>query len=304
MDLISLKDWSTEDVIEVVEGSIAIKNNPKQYADVLSRRSLALLFQKTSTRTRCAGEAGMTQLGGHAIYLDWLTTNFTLADLRDETRVLSSYVDAILARFLKHSDVVRAAKSATVPIINGCCERYHPTQALADLMTIQEKRGCIEGAKLTYVGMHNNVCNSLIAAGLKTGLEVTVVAPEINPAAVDEELYEAARKAGTYQVSDQVQEAIAQSDVVYTDTWIDMEFFMDAAFKEEKERRLKVFMPYQLNKELLAGQDVLVMHDLPAHRGYEITGEIIEDPRSIMFEQAENRLHTMKGVILKLLGEL
>jgi ornithine carbamoyltransferase len=135
-------------------------------------------------------------------------------------------------------------------------------------------------------------------------MEVTVVAPEINPAAVDEELYEAARKAGSYKVSDQVQEAIAQSDVVYTDTWIDMEFFMDAAFKAEKERRIKVFMPYQLNKELLAGRDVLVMHDLPAHRGYEITGDIIEDPRSIVFEQAENRLHSMKGLILKLLGKL
>jgi ornithine carbamoyltransferase len=304
MDFISLKNWPTEDVIEVVERSIAIKNNPERYANALNGRSLALLFQKTSTRTRCSGEVGMTQLGGHAIYLDWQATNFALADLRDEIRVLSSYVDAILARFLKHADVVCAAEGATVPVINGCCDRYHPTQVLGDLMTIQEKFGRMEGVKLTYVSVHNNVCNSLIAAGLKTGMEVTVVAPEINPAAVDEELYEAARKAGSYKVSDQVQEAIAQSDVVYTDTWIDMEFFMDAAFKAEKERRIKVFMPYQLNKELLAGRDVLVMHDLPAHRGYEITGDIIEDPRSIVFEQAENRLHSMKGLILKLLGKL
>ena len=304
MDLVTLKNWSTEDVIAVVESSIAIKNNPEQYANVTSRRSLAMLFQKTSTRTRCAGEVGMTQLGGHAVFLDWRATNFALADLGDEMRVLSAYSDVILARFLKHADVVKAAESATVPLINGCCDRYHPTQAVGDLMTIQEKLGRIEGVKLTYVGVHNNVCNSLIIAGLKTGMEVTVVAPEMNPAAVDEELYEAARKAGTYRTSDQLHEAIANSDVVYTDTWVDMEFFTDPAFKEEKERRIKTLSPYQLNTELLAGQDVLVMHCLPAHRGYEISGEIVEDPRSIMFDQSENRLHSMKGLILKLLGVL
>ena len=304
MNLVSLKNWSTEDIIEVVEGSIAIKNNPEQYANATSRRSLAMLFQKTSTRTRCAGEVGMTQLGGHAVYLDWRATNFALADLRDEIRVLSAYSDVILARFLKHADVVQAAESATVPLINGCCDRYHPTQGLGDLMTIQEKLGRIKGVKLTYVGVHNNVCNSLITVGLKTGMEVTVVAPEINSVAVNEELYEAARKAGTYKTSDQLHQAIANSDVVYTDTWVDMEFFTDPAFKVEKERRIKALSPYQLNAELLAGHDVLVMHCLPAHRGYEVSGEIVEDPRSIMFDQSENRLHSMKGLILKLLGTL
>lgn len=304
MNLVSLKNWSTEDIIKVVEGSIVIKNNPEQYVDATSRRSLSMLFQKTSTRTRCAGEVGMTQLGGHAVFLDWRATNFALADLGDEIRVLSAYSDVILARFLKHADVVQAAESATVPLINGCCDRYHPTQALGDLMTIQEKFGRVEGIKLTYVGVHNNVCNSLITAGLKVGMEVTVVAPEINPAAVDEELYEAARKAGTYKVSDQLDQAIGNSDVVYTDTWIDMEFFTDPAFKEEKERRIKALSPYQLNTDSLAGQEVLVMHCLPAHRGYEISGEIVEDPRSIMFDQSENRLHSMKGLILKLLGIL
>ena len=164
--------------------------------------------------------------------------------------------------------------------------------------------GVLKEIKLTYIGVHNNVCNSLITAGLKTGMEVTVVAPEINPAAVDEDLYEAARKAGTYKTSDQLHQAIANSDVVYTDTWVDMEFFTDPAFEEEKERRIKTLSPYQLNGELLAGQDVLVMHCLPAHRGYEISGEIVEDPRSIMFDQSENRLHSMKGLILKLLGVL
>ena len=302
MHLISLKDWSAANVIEVVQKSIAIKEQPEHYADSMSGRSLALLFQKSSTRTRCAGEVGMTQLGGHALYLDWQTTNFTLADLGDEIRVLSSYVDLIMVRFLKHADVARAAESAFVPVINGCCDCYHPTQALGDLMTIQEKLGRLEGVKLTYVGVHNNVCNSLIVAGLKVGMQVTVVAPEINPAAVDEQLFDSARKAGLYKTSDQIQDAIANSDIVYTDTWIDMEFFLDAAFKAEKERRIKLLMPYQVNQELLEGQDVLIMHCLPAHRGYEISEDIIDDRRSIVFEQAENRLHSMKALMLKLLS--
>ncbi|MBI1924799.1 ornithine carbamoyltransferase [Candidatus Poribacteria bacterium] len=304
MHLISLKDWSTTDVIEVVEGGIGMKKHPERYASSMSGRSLTLLFQKTSTRTRCAGEVGMTQLGGHALYLDWRATNFALADLRDEIRVLSSYVDLIMVRFLKHADVLRAAESSSVPIINGCCDRYHPTQALGDLITIQEKLGRLEGVKLTYLGVHNNVCNSLIAAGLKVGMAVTVVAPEMNPSAVDAELFEAARRAGLYKVSDQIQDAVAKSDVVYTDTWIDMEFFLDPVFEAEKERRIKQFAPYQLNKALLEGQDVLVMHCLPAHRGYEISGDIVEDPRSIVFEQAENRLHSMKALILKLSDKL
>ncbi len=304
MHLISLKDWSTADVIEVVEGGIGIKKHPERYASSMSGRSLTLLFQKTSTRTRCAGEVGMTQLGGHALYLDWRATNFSLADLRDEIRVLSSYVDLIMVRFLKHADVLRAAESSSVPIINGCCDRYHPTQALGDLITMQEKLGRLEGVKLTYVGVHNNVCNSLIAAGLKVGMEVTVVAPEMNPAAVDAELFEAARRAGLYKVSNQIQDAVAKSDVVYTDTWIDMEFFLDPVFEAEKERRIEQFAPYQLNKALLEGQDVLVMHCLPAHRGYEISGDIVDDPRSVVFEQAENRLHSMKALILKLSDKL
>ena len=304
MHLISLKDWSTTDVIEIVEGGIGMKKHPERYASSMSGRSLTLLFQKTSTRTRCAGEVGMTQLGGHALYLDWRATNFSLADLRDEIRVLSSYVDLIMVRFLKHADVLRAAESSSVPIINGCCDRYHPTQALGDLITIKEKLGRLEGVKLTYVGVHNNVCNSLIAAGLKVGMEVTVVAPEMNPSAVDAELFEAARRAGLYKVSDRIQDAVAKSDVVYTDTWIDMEFFLDPVFETEKERRIEQFAPYQLNKALLEGQDVLVMHCLPAHRGYEISGDIVEDPRSIVFEQAENRLHSMKALILKLSDKL
>ena len=297
MHLITLNPWSETDILETVTDAVGGKN-------------LCLLFQKTSTRTRCAGEIGITQLGGHAHYLDWRTTNFALADLGDEMRVLSAYVDIILARFLKHTELVEAAAAATVPVINGCCDKYHPTQALGDLMTIQEHLGRLEGVKLCFIGVHNNVCNSLIAAGMKVGIEVTVVAPEVNPAAVDKELWDAAARKGLYKVLDTgsinvdsaLESVIAESDVVYTDTWVDMEFFTDPSFAEERERRLKKMMPYQLNTELLEGHKCKIMHCLPAHHGYEIAGEVVNDERSIIFEQSENRLHSMKAIVLRLLA--
>lgn len=299
MHLISLKDWTRENILDVVEKSIDIKRFPDNYKDLMRGRSLALLFQKTSTRTRCAGEVGMTQLGGHAFFLDWGVTNFALTDFRDEIRVLSAYVDVILARLLNHADVVRAAEVSSVPIINGCCDRYHPTQVLADLMTIQEKLGRIDGVKLTYVGVHNNVCNSLILAGMKVGMEITIVTPMTNPSAADDALLEEARRSGLCRSSDCLSGAIAESDVVYTDTWVDMEFFGNPEFEDEKQRRIELMQPYQLNKAVMEGHDALVMHCLPAHRGYEISGDLIADPRSIVFDQSENRLYGMKALLVE-----
>ena len=308
MHLITLKDWSETDIRETVENCLKIKNYPEKYRHAAGGLNLALLFQKTSTRTRCAGEIGIVQLGGHAQYLDWRTTNFGLADLGDEIRVLSAYVDVILARFLKHADMYEAGTAATVPIINGCCDRYHPTQAIGDMMTIQEHIGRLNGVKVCFVGVHNNVCNSLISAGMKVGLEVSVIAPEINPAAVDKDLWTEAEQVGSYKPvsTDSIDGALAlrdvisECDVVYTDTWIDMEFFADPDFAEERERRMKMMMPFQLNSELLDGFDCKIMHCLPAHRGYEIAGELLDDPRAIIFEQSENRLHSMKAILLKL----
>jgi ornithine carbamoyltransferase len=298
-----LKDWSTEDIIDTVERSLEIKKDPARCAASMTGRTLAMLFQKTSTRTRCAGEVGMTQLGGHSMYMDWRNTNFSLADLGDEIRVLSRYSDLIVVRLLEHADVVRAAAVSEVPLMNGCCNRYHPMQALADLMTVKETFGRLEGIHLAYVGVLNNVCNSLIAAGCKVGMRVTAIAPEINPAAEDQELYAAAEAAGLYARRDDLRTTLEDCDVVYTDTWIDMEFFTDPAYQEEKERRIHLFKPYQLNKFLLEGLDLRIMHCLPAHRGYEIEEELLEDSRSIIFTQAENRLHGQKALILKLGGE-
>ena len=302
MHLVSLKDWSSSEVLETVNRALEIKTSPQRFINALAGKALALLFQKTSTRTRCAGEIGMAQLGGHSVYLDWETTNFILADLRDEIRVLSSYTNLILARFLTYESVVVASDHSMVPVINGCCNQYHPTQAIGDLMTIKEKLGRLEGVKLTYVGMPNNVSNSLIRAGLHVGLQVTVVAPEDNPSVEDTELYQQAESAGTYFTTDDLHQSIADSDIVYTDTWIDMELFTDPSFAAEKKRRIETFQPYQLNHNLLGECQTLVMHCMAAHRDYEITGELLTDPRSIVFCQAENRLHSMKAIFLHLLS--
>jgi len=301
MHLLTLKDWSTAEIEEVIEKSIEIKRNPNKFRTALEDKSLAMIFQKTSTRTRVSFEVAMTQMGGHALYLDWRTTNFTLADVKDETRYLSRNVDCIMARLFRNSDLKAMAEASQVPVINGCDEKYHPCQAIADLMTIREKIGRLKDLKLVYIGVHNNVCNSLIVGCTKTGVEITAVTPIKNEPSLDRELIRAAEKTGLYKTTLDVKDAVKDADVVYTDTWVDMEFFLDPKFKEEKEKRIRLMTPYQINKELLKDSKALVMHDMPIHRGYEISDEIIESERSIIYEQSENRLYTAKGVLLKLL---
>ncbi len=301
MHLLTLKDWSSAEIEETIEKSLEIKRNPSKFRTALKDKSLAMVFQKTSTRTRVSFEVAMTQLGGHALYLDWRATNFAIADVKDETRYLSRNVDCIMARLLRNSDLNAMAEASQVPVINGCDNKYHPCQALADLTTIKEKTGRLKGIKFVYIGVHNNVCNSLIVGCTKTGVEITVVTPMKNEPSFDKELIEAAEKTGLYKTTLDVKDAVKDADVVYTDAWIDMEFFLDPKFKEEKEKRIKLMMPFQINKELLKESRALVMHDMPIHRGYEISGEIIESERSIIYEQSENRLYTAKGILLKLL---
>ena len=303
MHLLTLKDWASEEIEEVINKSIKIKKNPDRYQTSLKGKSLAMIFQKTSTRTRVSFEVAMTQLGGHAIYMDWRTTNLVLADIRDETKYLSRNVDCIMARLLKHSDLKAMAEASKVPVINGCDEKYHPCQAISDLMTIKEKKGRLEGLKLVYIGIHNNVCNSLIVGCTKVGMNITTVTPMVNEPSFDKELIEKAKRTGLYKTTMNVKEAVKDCDIVYTDTWVDMEFFLDPKFKEEKEKRMKLMMPYQVNKELLKDSDALIMHDMPIHRGYEISEDMIESPNSIIYDQSENRLYSAKGILLKLLGE-
>ncbi len=301
MHLINFKALSTQQLNELIDLGIEVKYNSEKYLKAFENKSLALIFQKTSTRTRVAFEVAMTQLGGHALYIDWRTTNFTLADIYDETQYLSRNVDAVMARLLRNSDLQRMAKASRVPVINGCDEKYHPSQAIADLITIKERKGKLEGVKLAYVGVHNNVCNSLIEGCTKTGVQLTTVTPIINNHARDSALMQAAKKTGLWETTLDVRKAVKDADFVYTDTWIDMEFFTDPKFASEKEKRLKLMMPYQINSALLKGSGALVMHDMPIHRGYEINRDIIEDPRSIIYEQSENRLHSAKAILLKLI---
>ena len=300
MHLLNFKELSGQQLEALVDLGIEVKHNPKKYAKALEGKSSALVFQKTSTRTRVAFEVAMTQLGGHALYIDWRTTNFTLADIADETQYLSRNVDFIMARLLKNADLQKMANASRVPVINGCDDKYHPSQAIADLITIKEKHGKLKGAKLVYVGVHNNVCNSLIEGCTKTGVKLTTVTPIINEAARDEELTAAAKKTGLWTTTLDAKKAVKDADFVYTDTWIDMEFFTDPKFAEEKEKRLKQMMPYQINAELLKGSSAYVMHDMPIHRGYEISPEAIENPKSLIYEQAENRLYSAKAILLKL----
>jgi ornithine carbamoyltransferase len=303
MHLINFKELSSQQLKAIIDKAIEVKHNPEKFKNALAGKSLAMIFQKTSTRTRVSFEVAMTQLGGHALYIDWRTTNFTLADVYDETQYLSRNVDCIMARLLKNADLQVMARASRVPVINGCDEKYHPTQAIADLMTIKEKRGKLEGVKLVYIGAHNNVCNSLIEGCTKTGVKITTVTPIFNEPSRDEEILENAKKSGLWETTLDVKKAVKEADFVYTDTWVDMEFFLDPKFAAEKEKRIKIMMPYQINMELLKGTDAYVMHDMPIHRGYEISPEVIESPKSIIYEQSENRLYSAKAILLKLLGK-
>jgi len=302
MHLINFKELSSQELTALVDLGIEIKHNPKKYRKAFEGKSAALIFQKTSTRTRVAFEVAATQLGGHGLFIDWRTTNFTLADITDEVRYLSRNVDCIMARLLYNADLMKMANASRVPVINGCDEKYHPSQALADLLTIKEKKGTLKGSKLVYVGVHNNVCNSLIEGCTKTGVKLTTVTPISNEAARDDELLAEAKRTGLWQSTLDAKSAVKDADFVYTDTWIDMEFFTDPKFAAEKEKRIKLMMPYQINAELLKDSNAYIMHDMPIHRGYEISAEAIENSKSVIYEQAENRLYAAKAILLKLMN--
>jgi len=299
--LLNFKNWSGEELRHLLDLAVKIKQNQSQYWDTLDHLTLGMIFQKTSTRTRISFETAMTQLGGHAIYLDWRSTNLVLAELRDEIRYLARNVDIIMARVLTFEQIREMADFSKAPVINGCDNRYHPTQALADFLTILEHLGRLKGVHLVYVGIHNNVANSLVEGGTRLGMKITTVTPEFSEAGRDQELLNEAFKTGLFQQTHDLKAAVAEADVVYTDTWVDMEFFLDPKFTAEKERRIAQMNPYQLNEALLKDSGALIMHDMPIHTGYEIDRWAIEHPNSIIFDQAENRLHAEKAVLVRLL---
>ncbi|MFH1235502.1 MAG: ornithine carbamoyltransferase [Parcubacteria group bacterium] len=310
---LTLKDYSADELKTILNRAIEIKKNPEAYSDVLKNKTMIMLFQKTSTRTRLSFEAGMTQLGGHAIFLDWRTTQFLIAEFIDEIRATVRFGDILMYRPLKHQSLREAEKVATIPIINALCEKYHPCQAMGDALTIIENSGgtieSVKGKKVVWLGIANNVSNSLVQVCTKLEAKITLCITERAPLAVDKELEDEAKKTGLYEETDDPN-CLRDADFVYTDTWIDMEYFdsegnVKKDFKQEFDRRAKAFKPYQLSKDLLDknGSTAKIMHDMPCHIGYEITRDAVDHPNSIIFDQAENRLHAQKAIILHLLGQ-
>jgi len=301
---VSMHDWSSEEIATLLR--LAQRFKDERRADiahlVLPGKTLAMIFQKTSTRTRVSFEVGMRQLGGHALFLSSSDIQLKLGEtIADTARVLGRMVDGIMARTYAHADVEELARWSGVPVINGLSDRLHPCQALADLMTIVEKKGRLAGLVLAYVGDSNNVTHSLLEAAAKTGMTMRVGSPRgYHPdPAILETARAAARATGaTLTVTEDPFEAVHGADVVYTDTWASM------GQEAEHEARVRVMRPYQVNAGLVAkaSPDYLFLHCLPAHRGEEVVDEILDGPHSVVFDEAENRLHAQKALLALLLG--
>ena len=301
---LSLKDWSRDEIELLFEQAAAIKANPDSYASALAGQSLAMIFQKPSTRTRVSFEVGMHQLGGHALFLGsddiQLNRGETIADT---ARVLSRYVQGIMARVFAHQDVTDLARHGSVPVINGLSDLLHPCQALADYFTLRERRGGLTGLKLAYVGDGNNVAHELMFGAVKLGLQFSVGCPrgyEPNPLIFKSAVREAQKLGSPIpEVSGDPYEAVAGADVVYTDVWTSM------GQEAEAQARLEAFQGFQVTPELMAsaGADVMFMHCLPAHRGEEVSADVIDGPQSVVFDEAENRLHVQKALLVTLMGQ-
>ena len=303
--LIDWKYWPDQDIVGVLELAQRIKHHRWEYQGHMQGNTLVMIFQKTSTRTRVSFEAGMTELGGHAINLDWNTTNFTLSKVRFETRYLCRNAALIMARLKENADIMEMEKASTVPVINGCCNLYHPCQALADMLTIAEDRPeGTRGARLTYIGVYNNVVNSLVSIAAPLGVHLTLVCPIREQDIIDEESRQRLLDEGLLRETLDAKAAVQEADYVYTDTWLDMEYFNDPGYAAEKDKRCKIMMPYQVNQALLEGRPAKIMHDMPIHPDYEIAEDMIEHPTSIIYDQAENRLDAQKAIMLHVLHQV
>lgn len=301
---LDITDWSSDELDGLLELAISLKKEWKKRGHnkkVLEGRVLGMVFQKPSLRTRVSFEVGMLHLGGQALYLSPAEIGLGKREsIADVSRVLSRYVQVIMARVFEHQHILELAKYAGVPVINGLSDYNHPCQALADMLTIKEHLGQIDGKKVAYVGDGNNVATSLLMASAKLGADFTISTPEGYglPDAVIEKGKAIAEKSGSrVMVTIDPVEAVQGVDVIYTDTWVSM------GQEEEAERRRKVFPPYQVNAEMVAkaAPNCIVLHCLPAHRGEEITNEVADGPHSALFDQAENRMHAQKALLVHLL---
>ena len=297
--LLKLMDLSEKEIIEILNTADQLKYEKKNGIKhhILAGKTLGMIFEKSSTRTRVSFEVGMYDLGGTALFLSSRDLQIGRGEpVQDTARVLSRYLDGIMIRTFDQEEVETLANCGTIPVINGLTDYCHPCQVLADLMTIREHKGTLRGNKLCYIGDGNNMTNSLIVGGIKMGMSVSVACPKgYEP---DAEIMKWASENGTFTCTDDVFEAARDADVLYTDVWASM------GQEAEAEERKKIVAGYQINSELMtvAHSDAMVLHCLPAHRGEEITDEIIEAHANEIFDEAENRLHAQKAVLVKCLA--
>lgn len=303
-DLISLHDLTSEEVKELLELGLKLKKEQKSGIEhhILKGKSLGMIFTKSSTRTRVSFEVGMTQLGGYPLFLSSNDIQLGRGEtIYDTAKVLERMLDGIMIRTYAHQDVLDLAKYADIPVINALTDLLHPCQVLADLMTAYEHKGKLEGLKLAYIGDGNNMAHSLMYGCAKAGMDCAIATPDNYRC--DSEVVANAKddfkKSGRELIlTNDPVEAIKNADVVYTDTWVSM------GQEAEKAERQKIFMPYQVNGALMshADSEAVFMHCLPAYRSYEVTEEVIDGPQSVIFDEAENRLHAQKAVMATLMG--
>lgn len=297
--LLKLSDLTKDEIIEILNLADQLKYESKNGVEhhLLRGKKLGMIFQKSSTRTRVSFEVGMFELGGTALFLSNRDLQIGRGEpVQDTARVLSRYLDGIMIRTFEQSEVEALAEYGSIPIINGLTDYCHPCQVLADLMTIREYKGSLEGYKLCFIGDGNNMANSLIVGGIKTGMKVAVACP--NGYQPDAEIMKWASENGDFVCTEDILAAAEGADAVYTDVWASM------GQEDEAAERRKVFEGYQVNAEVMAAAnpDALVMHCLPAHRGEEITADVFEAHANEIFDEAENRLHAQKAVMVKLMG--
>ncbi len=299
-DFLSLLDLETEEIYEVIEETYRLKKEaPGERKKPLRGKTLAMIFIKSSTRTRVSFEVGTVQLGGYPLFLSTGDLHLGKSEtIADTARVLSRYVDGIMIRTYAQEDVDELARCSTIPVINGLTDLLHPCQVMADLFTIHEIRGGFEGLRVAYIGDGNNVANSWVNATVRLPIHLVIACPEgYEP---DSGIMDNAAKEAEGQVSvvRNPREAVKDADVIYTDVWTSM------GQEAESEERRKIFAPYQVNEELVGGNpSAIVMHCLPAHRGEEITDGVIDGAQSVVFQEAENRLHTQKAIMVRLMGD-
>lgn len=295
----SLGELTREEIEQILKTAQLLKSQLRNGVDhpLLKGKTLAMIFEKPSTRTRVSFEVGMWQLGGYALYLSANDLQLGRGEsIADTARTLSRYVDGIMARVFHHQTILELIKYSNVPVINGLSDFTHPCQGLADLFTIYEKKGGFSGLKLAYIGDVNNVAHSLIYGCSKMGINITLGCPNgygPHPQVISKAKREAKRNGCEIVVTDDPKEAVKDADIVYTDVWTSM------GMEREHKERVKIFKPYQVNSNLVkwAKKDYLFMHCLPAHRGEEVTDEVVDSKNSIVFDQAENRLHTQKALL-------